>query len=84
MAFSGSGKTALRFFSLSFPARQGIWTLLSDRDHAAGAITSLTIGGKAMGKLGGKVANVTGPARGLGRAYAKRRRARRQRSPIST
>src|SRR5216117_3878618 len=29
-------------------------------------------GGKAMGKLDGKVAIVTGAARGLGRAYARR------------
>src|SRR5579884_3039896 len=39
---------------------------------AATARLSITSGGRAMGKLDGQVALVTGAARGLGRAYAKR------------
>src|SRR5947207_15238596 len=41
-------------------------------DHSANIGSSKPYRGRTMGKLDGKVAIVTGAARGLGRAYAKR------------
>src|SRR5436309_15223982 len=46
--------------------------LLLRTRHANHVITRQMVGRKGMGKLDGKVAIVTGAARGLGRAYARR------------